>query len=65
LIEHFTEEWVSDGHGEAEPTVRLVRVLDVSCAGGEPGGKGDFDKAKLEVITFTYKVEDAAPLVDG
>jgi len=65
LIEHFTQEWVSDGHGEAEPAPRLVGVLDVSCAWGEEGGEGDFDKAELEVIAFAHEVQDAAPLVDG
>ena len=43
LIEHFTEEWVSDGHGEPEPASRLIRVLDVSYAGGQEGGEWDFD----------------------
>jgi hypothetical protein len=66
LVEDFAEERVSDGHGEAEPTLRLVGVLDVSGAGGEPGGQGDFQAAReFEVVARADEMEYAALLIHG
>jgi hypothetical protein len=55
-------------HGESEPAVRLICVLDMGGAGREPPGQVDSQTGcapadfEIEVITFTDKVQNALAL---